>query len=138
MVIPTVLQNQAVAGTTTICSILDAPVLKKCYMRQCIGKIREVPSNHMSKTDVHVKLTNNTSLNMGNSLLSLSSHTYGRHCMQTILGPYTIKGKDGTEIDFMCLTMTNPASSWFELVELPVTTDADVDIPMDTKGQKGL
>jgi hypothetical protein len=37
-----------------------------------------------------------------------------------LIGPYTIKGKDGTEIDFMCLTMIDPASSWFEMVELPV------------------
>ena len=51
------------------------------------------------------------------------------------LGPYTLKGKDGTEIYFMCLTMIDPASSWFEIVELPVTTDAV--IPMDTKGQRG-
>ena len=49
---------------------------------------------------------------------------------------YTLKGKDGTEIDFMCLTMIDPASSWFEIVELPVTTDAV--IPMDTKGRKGI
>ena len=51
-----------------------------------------------------------------------------------LIGPYTLKGKDGTEIDFMCLTMIDPASSWFEIVELPVTTDAV--IPMDTKGQR--
>eukprot|EP00804_Cyclotella_cryptica_P017384 CCRYP_020239-RA/>CCRYP_020239-RA protein AED:0.58 eAED:0.68 QI:0/-1/0/1/-1/0/1/0/488 len=52
-----------------------------------------------------------------------------------LIGPYTLKGKAGTEIDFMCLTMINPASSWFEVVELPITTDAVT--PTDTKGQKG-
>ena len=52
-----------------------------------------------------------------------------------LVGPYTLKGRDGTEIDFMCLTMIDPASSWFEIVELPVTTDAV--IPMDTKGLWG-
>jgi hypothetical protein len=36
-----------------------------------------------------------------------------------LIGLY-IRGKDGTEIDFMCLTMIVPASSWFEIVELPV------------------
>ena len=38
----------------------------------------------------------------------------------------------------MCLTMFDPASSWFEIeiVELPVTTDAV--IPLDTKGQRVL
>ncbi len=37
-----------------------------------------------------------------------------------LIGPYTLRGKEGSEIDFMCLTMINPASSWFEIVELPV------------------
>jgi hypothetical protein len=27
------------------------------------------------------------------------------------IGPYTLKGKDGSSIDFMCLTMINPATS---------------------------
>jgi len=36
-----------------------------------------------------------------------------------LVGPYTLKGKDGLSIDFMALTMINPASSWFEVVELP-------------------
>ncbi len=52
-----------------------------------------------------------------------------------LIGPCTLKGKDGTEIDFMCLTMIDPSSSWFDVVELPVTTE--VVIPMDTKGLKG-
>ena len=51
-----------------------------------------------------------------------------------LIGPYTIKGKDVTEINLMCLTMIDPASSWFEIV-VPVTTDAV--IPMDTNGRKG-
>jgi hypothetical protein len=36
-----------------------------------------------------------------------------------LIGPYTLKGKDGSSIDFMCLTMINPATSWFKIVELP-------------------
>jgi hypothetical protein len=35
-----------------------------------------------------------------------------------LIGPYTLKGKDGTVIDFMALTMINPATSRFEIVEL--------------------
>eukprot|EP00804_Cyclotella_cryptica_P004321 CCRYP_013509-RB/>CCRYP_013509-RB protein AED:0.44 eAED:0.44 QI:0/0/0/1/0/0/2/0/175 len=35
----------------------------------------------------------------------------------------------------MCLTLINPASGWFEIVELPVITE--VIIPLDTKGRKG-
>ena len=37
-----------------------------------------------------------------------------------LIGPYMLHSKDGTEIDFMCLTMIDPASSWFKIVELPV------------------
>ncbi len=37
-----------------------------------------------------------------------------------LIGPYTLKGKDGTVIDFMALTMIDPATSWFKVVELPL------------------
>jgi hypothetical protein len=36
-----------------------------------------------------------------------------------LIGQYTLKGKDGLSIDFMALTIIDPASSWFEVVELP-------------------
>ena len=36
-----------------------------------------------------------------------------------LVGPYTLKGKGGLSIDFMALTMIDPASSWFKVVELP-------------------
>jgi hypothetical protein len=36
-----------------------------------------------------------------------------------LIGPYTLNGKDGSSIDFMCLTMIDPATIWFEMVELP-------------------
>jgi hypothetical protein len=37
-----------------------------------------------------------------------------------LIGPYTLKGKDNLQIDFMVLTMINPASSWFKIAKLPV------------------
>jgi hypothetical protein len=37
-----------------------------------------------------------------------------------LIGPYTLKGIDGTVIDFMALTMINLPTSWFEIVELPL------------------
>ena len=36
-----------------------------------------------------------------------------------LIGPYTLKGQDGSALDFMCLTMIDPATSWFEMAELP-------------------
>jgi hypothetical protein len=37
-----------------------------------------------------------------------------------LIGPYTLKGKDDTVIDLMALTMIDPATSWFEVVESPL------------------
>ncbi len=37
-----------------------------------------------------------------------------------LIGPCTLKGKDGTNIDFMVLTMIDPTTSWFKVVELPL------------------
>jgi hypothetical protein len=50
-----------------------------------------------------------------------------------LVGHYTLKGKDDSSIDFMCLTMINPATSWFEIVELPTVR---VKIPKASKGKK--
>ncbi len=32
-----------------------------------------------------------------------------------LIGPYTLKGKDNSQIDFMALTMINPTFSWFKI-----------------------
>ena len=42
------------------------------------------------------------------------------HC--DLIGPYTITAQDGTGIDFMCLTMIDAATGWFEIAELPNRT----------------
>ncbi len=43
-----------------------------------------------------------------------------------LVSPYTLKGNDGSSIDFMCLTMIDPATSWFEIVEPPTVTKLTV------------
>jgi hypothetical protein len=50
-----------------------------------------------------------------------------------LVGPYTLKGKDDSSIDFMYLTMINPATSLFEIVELPTVR---VTVPKAGKGKK--
>jgi hypothetical protein len=37
-----------------------------------------------------------------------------------LIGPYTLKGKDNLQIDFVALTMIDLTSSWFEIPELSV------------------
>ncbi len=51
-----------------------------------------------------------------------------------LIGPYTLIGKDRSSIDFMCLTMINPESSWFKIVELP-SVDKATFLTM-SKGKK--
>ncbi len=51
------------------------------------------------------------------------------------IGPYTLKGKDGSSIEFICLTMINPATSWFEIVELP-TVAQERTVPPVGKSKK--
>ena len=53
-----------------------------------------------------------------------------------LIGPYTLKGKDRTQIDFMCITMIDPATSWFEIVELLISQLHELDIPTGAKGQR--
>ncbi len=36
-----------------------------------------------------------------------------------LIGPYSLNGKVGLSINLMCHTMIDPATSWFEIVELP-------------------
>jgi hypothetical protein len=52
-----------------------------------------------------------------------------------LIGPYTLKGKDGSSIDFMCLTTINPATSWFKIVELPPVAQ-ETTVPPAGKGKK--
>ena len=42
-----------------------------------------------------------------------------------LVGPCTLRGKDGSEIDFMCLTMMDACTAWFEVVELPQVAEAN-------------
>jgi hypothetical protein len=52
-----------------------------------------------------------------------------------LIGSYTLKGKDGSSIDFMCLTMIGPATSWFKIVELPKVAQ-ETTVPPAGTGKK--
>jgi hypothetical protein len=50
-----------------------------------------------------------------------------------LVGPYTLNDKDGSSIDFMCRTMIDLTTSWFEIVELLTVR---VMAPKGGKGSK--
>ncbi len=70
----------------------------------------------------------------GISTITVLSHYYLLSCVD-LVGPYTLKGQDGSSIDFMCLTMINPATSWFGIVELP-TVNLVMTVPPTSKDNK--
>ena len=45
-------------------------------------------------------------------------HPWKRVCVD-LIGPYTVKAKDGTKLGFMCLIIIDLATSWFQIAELP-------------------
>jgi hypothetical protein len=51
-----------------------------------------------------------------------------------LIGSYTLKGKDGTSVDLMCLTIIDLATSLFVIVEL--TTVIKLTVPNICKGKK--
>jgi hypothetical protein len=54
-------------------------------------------------------------------------------CVDLVV-PYTLKGKDGSSINFMCLTMIDPETSLLKIVELPTVTK--LMVPNMGKGKK--
>ncbi len=52
-----------------------------------------------------------------------------------ITGLYSLKGKYGSSIDFMCLAMINPTTSWIKIMELP-TVAQKMTVPPVGKGKK--
>ena len=43
-----------------------------------------------------------------------------------LIGPHTLKSRDGTEVDFMCLIMIEPKTSWLKIIELLVVKDSAI------------
>ena len=56
-------------------------------------------------------------------------------CVCDLIGPYTIKTDNKSKLDFMCLTIIDPATSWFEIAELP---HSDVEYVTEGKELKAV
>jgi hypothetical protein len=73
----------------------------------------------LTKSCRSCQINKRRSQNMGTSHQRPSIIPWECLCVD-LIGPYTLKGKDNLQIDFMALTMIYPASSWFEIAELPI------------------
>ena len=54
-----------------------------------------------------------------------------QHVCIDLIALNSIKAKDGTILDLMCLTMIDPATSWLNVIELP-----NVEITFICKGKE--
>ena len=73
---------------------------------------------HM-KTCVHCQLGKRPKRKYGHLLPKIAHVIHWNQVCVDLLGPYKVKAKDKPVMDFMCLTIIDPAMSWFEIVELP-------------------
>ncbi len=138
LVIPNNLQNRAVGwyhhylqhpGTTRLEETLRSAMYWKGMRRSVRAHVKKCHKCQVNKRRKHKYGKLPTKL--------VVTKPWNTVCVD-LIGPYTLKGKDGTQIDFMCLTMIDPATSWFEIVELPISKPQQLDIPtVDKKGKKG-
>ena len=54
------------------------------------------------------------------------------------LAPYILKVKEGTHMNFMSVTIIDPAVCCFPTMELPISQTSELTIPMDTIGYIGI
>jgi hypothetical protein len=129
LVIPKNLQNRAVAwyhhylqhpGTTRLEETLRSAMYWKGMRRSVSAHVKKCHKWQINKRSKHKYGKLPTKL--------VETKPWNTLCVD-LIGPYTLKGKDGTVIDFMCVTMIDPATSWFEIVELPVSQLSQLDAP---------
>ncbi len=39
-----------------------------------------------------------------------------------LISQYILKGKDNISINFMCITIVDPTTTWFNIIQLPMVT----------------
>ena len=118
LVIPNNLQNRAVGwyhhylqhpGTTRLEETLRSAMYWKGMRRSVRAHVKKCHKCQVNKRRKHKYGKLPTKL--------VVTKPWNTVCVD-LIGPYTLKGKDGTQIDFMCLTMIDPATGWFEIREI--------------------
>ncbi len=106
-----------VVCTTTIFSTLGIPVSKRLWKLRYWKGMRNT-SRSKTKSCKTCQVNKKRTSKYGHLPPKIIISTPWEALCVNLVGPYTLKGKDGTSTDFMALTMIDPASSWFEIVEL--------------------
>eukprot|EP00804_Cyclotella_cryptica_P016680 CCRYP_001999-RA/>CCRYP_001999-RA protein AED:0.06 eAED:0.06 QI:1397/-1/1/1/-1/1/1/255/979 len=137
MIIPTSLQHRAVAWFHHYLQHPGTKRLEETLRLSMYWKgLRTTVQSHVKKCH-SCQVNKRRQIKYGKLPTKLAITNPWEALCVDLIGPYTLKGKDKTQFDFMCVTMINPATSWFEIAELPVSQLPKLDIPMGTKGHKG-
>ncbi len=108
-------------GATTTCSTQDTLVLNKKTMKATMNwKGMHTTIQSIMKSWKACKVNKKQKLQYRHLWPNTIITIQWRLLCVDLIGPYTLKGKDGTVIDFLALTMINPTTSWFKIVELPL------------------
>ncbi len=118
-------------GITITSSTLATHVLKRKCDPWYAGKVCTIPSNHTSNLADLAK-NKRHSQKYGHVLSKLVIMTPWWALCVDLIKQYTLKGKDNTSINFMCLTMIDPATSWFKDNE--TTNCHKIDCPQYGQG----
>ncbi len=119
LIVPTSLQHRAVAWYHHYVQHPGQPHLEETMRSMMYWKGMRTIIQRYVKSCRYCQVNKRHSLKYGHVPTKLVMTTPWRALCVDQVGPYTHKGKDGSSIDFMCLTMIDPATSWFEIVELP-------------------
>eukprot|EP00804_Cyclotella_cryptica_P013077 CCRYP_002371-RA/>CCRYP_002371-RA protein AED:0.45 eAED:0.46 QI:0/0/0/1/0/0/2/0/165 len=121
MVIPTSLQHRAVAWFHHYLQHPGQKRLEETLSLSMYWKgLRTTVQSHVKKCH-SCQVNKRRQIKYGKLPTKLAITNPWEALCVDLIGPYTLKGKDKTQIDFMCVTMIDPATSWFEIVELPVS-----------------
>ncbi len=107
-------------GSTTTCNNLDTRVLKKTMQATMHWKGMRTTVRSITWSCRTCQVIKERKLKYGHLPPKTVITTPWRTLCVDLVGPYTLKDKDSSVIDFMALTMIDPTSSWFGIVELPL------------------
>ena len=94
-------------------------------LKETLIAVRDLLARHKADVRWHVKSYKRCQLGKqrkrqyGHVPPKIANQVPWQKVCLNLIGPYALKGLDGKVADFMRLTIIDPATGWFEMVELP-------------------
>ncbi len=117
------LRHRAISWYTNYLQHLSHSCLKETILSMMYWKGMHTPSGNIKSCRSCQK--QETQSKGQSCTIKLVIMTPTRSLCVHLIRQYTLKGKDNTSIDFMCLIMIDPAISGFYTIKLPTVTKID-------------